>query len=175
MRITRASRLARMLLACVARQVHMNRNAIDSPRKRLAVARRRARIPLVVSVLLVGHSLFAGTTLDFWHSYVHAQTQERHYSFHLTQCKRGLFWGSCGPSTKSLQWSFTFDLAGDGPVYDAKRISISDDNGKALHVISGQVTTTAKQSIAKIALQVENEGRTNTFIGNGDHPIHGLK
>ncbi len=136
---------------------------------------KAARILIAVSVLLVANSLLAGTTLDFWHSYVHGQTRERHYSFHLAQCKRGLFWGSCGPSTKSLQWSFTFDLTGDGPVYDAKRISISDDNGKALHVVSGQVTTTAEGSVAKIDILTERETRTNKFIGNGDYQVHKLK
>ena len=136
---------------------------------------KAARGWIAILVLLAANSLLAGTTLDFWHSYVHAKSQERHYSFHLAQCKRGLFWGSCGPSTKSLQWSFTFDLAGDGPIYDAKSISLSDDNGKALRVASGQVTTSAKRSIAKIALTVENEGHTNTFVGNGEYRIHEIK
>jgi hypothetical protein len=126
-------------------------------------------------MLLLANSVVAGTTLDFWHSYVHAQTQERHYSFHLEQCKRGLFWGSCGPGTKSLQWAYTFDLAGDGPVYDVKRILVSDDNGKALRVVSGQVTASAQGSVAKIDIQVESESRTNQFIGNGSYKIHKLK
>jgi hypothetical protein len=134
-----------------------------------------SRISLVVSALLVATSVLAGTTLDFWHSYVHAQTHQRHYSFHLVQCKRGMFWGSCGPSTKSLQWSFTFDLAGDGPVYTAKEISISDDNGQALPVVSGQVTATAKRQTIKIALWIETAGRTNNFVGNGNYQIHELK
>ena len=150
----------------------MAAKTIALPLKRLQKA---ARNLIAVSILLVANNLLAGTTLDFWHSYVHAQTQERHYGFHLAQCKRGLFWGSCGPNTKSLQWSFTFDLAGDGPVYDAKRISISDDNGKALHVVSGQVTTTGHGSVAKINIQIESESRTNKFIGNGDYQIHKLK
>jgi hypothetical protein len=136
---------------------------------------KAARVLIAVLVLLAANSLLAGTTLDFWHSCVHARTQERHYSFHLTECKRGLFWGSCGPSTKSLQWSFTFDVAGDGPVYDAKSISLSDDNGKAVRIVSGQVATSAKRSMVKIALTVENEGRTNTFVGNGDYRIHEIK
>src|SRR3954467_13068756 len=112
-----------------------------------------ARIWIFASVLLVANSSLAGTTLTFWHSYVHAPTREPHYSFQLTHCKRGLFWGSCGPSTKSLQWSFTFDLAGSGPVYETKNISLLDDNGKAVRVVSGQVTTTAKQSTAKIEIE----------------------
>src|SRR5580765_4843427 len=103
---------------------HMAAKTIVLPQTRPV---KTARNSIAISILLLANSLVAGTTLDSWHSYVHAQTRERHYGFHLAQCKRGIFWGSCGPSTKSLQWSFTFDLAGDGPVYDAKRISISDD------------------------------------------------
>src|SRR5437868_4001641 len=138
--------------------------AVPSPARGPVHPMKAARILTAVSVLLVANSLLAGTTLDFWHSYVHGQTRERHYSFHLAQCKRGLFWGSCGPSTKSLQWSFTFDLAGDGPEYDAKKISISDDNGELLRVVSGQITTTTRESVAKIDIQIESQSRTNKFI-----------
>jgi hypothetical protein len=162
----------------LVRLAHMDGKTIVLQQRRLAISRRlcpQLRILLAVSVLLLAKSLLAGTTLDFWHPYVHAQTHERHYGFHLAQCKRGLFWGSCGPSTKSLQWSFTFDLAGDGPEYDAKQISISDDNGKSLRVVSGRLITTAKQSSAKIDLQIESGGRTNKFAGNGIYRIHDLK
>lgn len=130
---------------------------------------------VAVSVLLIANSLVAGTTLDFWHSYLHAQTRQTHYSFHLSHCKTGLFWGSCGPSTKSLQWSFAFDLAGNGPVYEVKDISLSDDNGKTLRVVSGQIKTTADRSTANIDIQIESESRTNIFKGNGNYHIHKLK
>jgi hypothetical protein len=86
---------------------------------------RIARMSTGIAVMLVTTNIVAGTTLDFWHSYVRAQTQETHFGFHLSQYKRGLFWGSCGPSTKSLQWSFTFDLAGDGPIYATGQFSVS--------------------------------------------------
>jgi hypothetical protein len=129
---------------------------------------------VAVAALTVATSAFAGTTLDFWHSYVHAQDQQRHYGFHLAQYNRGLFVGSCGLSTKSLRWSFTFDLAGDGPAYDGNKISIADDNGKPVHIISGEVTLDAKRSSAKFQLQIESAGATNTFVGNGEYRIHKL-
>ncbi|HSU54717.1 MAG TPA: hypothetical protein VLT36_11715 [Candidatus Dormibacteraeota bacterium] len=105
---------------------------------------RAAKVPVTAFLVLFATSVLAGTTLDFWHSYVHAQTHETNYSFHLSDYKRGLFWGSCGPSTKSLQWSFTFDLSGDGPVYTNRQVSISDDNGKPLNIVSGKVITDLK-------------------------------
>lgn len=136
---------------------------------------RIAKFWIAVAVALVVANVPAATTLDFWHSYVHAQTHENHYGFHLKQYKRGLFWGSCGPSTTSLQWSFTFDLAGDGPVYSNRQFTVSDDNGKALHIVSGRKVTDMKRPVAKIDIEIETAGRTNKFIGNGEYRIHKLK
>ncbi len=130
---------------------------------------------VAVAAFTVATSAVAGTTLDFWHSYVHAQDQQRHYGFHLAQYNRGLFVGSCGLSTKTLQWSFAFDLAGDGPGFDGKKISVTDDNGNAVHVVSGEVTLDAKRSSAKLQLQIESAGATNRFVGNGEYRIHKLK
>ena len=132
---------------------------------------RPVRVAIIVVFTFVAASALAGTTLDFWHSYVHAQTNEKHFGFHLARYKRGLFWGSCGPSTKSLQWAFNFDLAGDGPVYSTKQFSLSDDNGKVVHISSGQLATDARRHSIKIDIEVESEGRTNKFIGNGEYRI----
>lgn len=128
-----------------------------------------------IALCLIPAGAQAGTTLDFWHSYQHAQTGGVHYGFHLSRCKRGLFWGSCGPSTKSQQWSFTFDLAGDGPTYSAQQLSVSDDNAAPMRVVSGQVTTDIKRMTAKINIEVETGGHTNKFVGNGEYAIHKLK
>ncbi len=136
---------------------------------------RIARITILAALLLMGRSAGAGTTLDFWHSYRHAKTAQTHYGFHLADYKRGLFWGSCGPSTKSLRWSFNFDLAGDGPIYQAEQITISDDDAKALKVVSGQVVTDLKRGTASIAIQVEQSGTTNKFVGNGEYRIKKAK
>jgi hypothetical protein len=136
---------------------------------------RKLKIILVVIFLLSASRSHAGTVLDFWHSYVHAKTHQTHYSFHLARYKRGLFWGSCGPSTKSQQWSFIMDLAGNGPVYSSQEIAISDDNGGAVIVVSGRVVTDLKRMRAKIDLEVENDGSTKKFIGNGEYKIEKLK
>ncbi len=136
---------------------------------------RTVTICLGLALMLFGAKAQAGTTLDFWHSYVPAEKRETHYGFHLTCYKRGLFFGSCGPSTKSLQWAFTFDLAGQGPVYPARQVSVSDDNSQPLRVVSGQVVIDEKRHTATIDLEVESAGRTNKFIGNGTYRIHRLK
>jgi hypothetical protein len=134
-----------------------------------------ARISSLAVLLFMGAPAFAGTELDFWHSYGHAPGSQTHYAFHLAEYKRGLFFGSCGLSTKSLQWSFNFDLAGDGPVYPAPQLSLSDDNGKAVRVISGQVVTDAKRGTATIAIEIESAGATNKFVGNGEYRIKKAK
>jgi hypothetical protein len=113
-----------------------------------------------------------GTTLDFWHTYKHAKTGELHYAFHLAEYKRGLFWGSCGPSTKSLRWSFNFDLAGDGPVYRIEQITITNDDGKPVQVVSGQIVTDVKRRTARITIDVAQSGATNKFAGNGEYRIN---
>ena len=129
------------------------------------------RYILIIGLAGITGGALAGTVLDSWHSYTRAQTHQTHYSFHVTQYKRGLFWGSCGPSTKSQQWSFNFDLAGEGPVYSSQDIGLSDDNGKVLHVVFGEVATDMKRGRAKIEIEIESGGRTNKFIGNGQYAI----
>jgi hypothetical protein len=134
-----------------------------------------ARITSLAVIFLASASAFAGTELSFWHSYVHAQTSETHHAFRLADFKRGLFWGSCGPSTKSLRWSFNFNLAGDGPVYPGRQIILSDDNAQTLRVVSGQVVTDAKRGTATIAIEIESAGATNKFVGNGEYRIKKAK
>ncbi len=133
---------------------------------------RTATITLGAAFVFITTTVFAGTKLDFWHSYVHAQTHQTHYSFHLAKFKRGLFFGSCGPSAKSLQWSYNFDLTGDGPVYSSQQLSLIDENGKSLRIVSGQVATDLKRGTANIAIKVEIGGTTNIFVGNGQYRIH---
>jgi len=133
------------------------------------------RYILIIGLAGIAGNALAGTVLDFWHPYASAQTHQTHYSFHVSQYKRGLFWGSCGPSTTSQQWSFNFDLAGEGPVYSSQNIGLSDDNGKALRVVSGEVTTDLKRGRAKIEIEIESSGHTNKFIGNGEYAIRKLK
>jgi len=126
-------------------------------------------------VLLFSTPVFAGTTLDFWHSYVHAKNAQTHYGFHLSQYKRGIFLGSCGFNTRSLRWSYNFDLAGDGPIYDARKLTVSDDNAQRVNVVSGQIVTDLKRGTIRISIEIEHAGSTNKFIGNGEYRIKKLK
>jgi hypothetical protein len=66
-------------------------------------------------------------------------------------------------------------LAGEGPVYPSGAVSVSYDNGKAVHLVSGQVKTDVKRGRARIEVQVESGGSTNTFVGNGEYAIRRLK
>jgi len=125
-------------------------------------------------MLFAATPAMAGPLLDFWHSYMHQPSGVVHYNFHLASYKRGLFFGSCGIATKSLQWSFDFDLAGAGPVYEKDQIIVSSDAGSSLKVVSGQVTIDPKQQ-ATVTLVVEEAGSQKQFIGNGKYRIHKLK
>jgi hypothetical protein len=116
----------------------------------------------------------AGTQLDFWHSYTHQPSGVRHYSFHIANYRRGLFFGSCGPSTRSLQWEYDVDLAGTGPVYEKDRITITAE-GKGIELMSGRIEINSKQERATIELRVNNQGSGTNFIGNGVHYIKKLK
>ena len=132
------------------------------------------RITIFGVMLLAAIPAMAGTLLDFWHSYTHQPSGVVHYSFHLASYKLGLFFGSCGIGTKSLQWNFDFDLAGTGPVYEKDHVKLSADDGSSLKVVSGQVTIDRKLQ-ATIALVVEEAGSQKQFIGNGKYRIHKLK
>ena len=139
----------------------------------------------VISLVLLSGSLVlapparAGTELNFWHSYVHQPDGVTHFSFHIANYKRGLFFGSCGPSTRSLQWSYDVDLAGAGPLYNRDQIKLSVD-GKQLEVSLGTISIDSNQQHATIQLQITqpstHQPATSTnFAGNGTHQIRMLK
>jgi hypothetical protein len=132
----------------------------------------------IVSLVLFaasGPKLQAGIELDFWHTYIHSPTGVPHYSFHLANYKRGLFFGSCGPSTRSQRWFFTFDLAGDGLTYTPGQVTLSSDEPRAVKVTGGTVTIDPKHEKAVIALQVDAAGVPTAFVGNGTYRIHAIK
>ena len=129
---------------------------------------------LLLAGLWMPTEAWAGTGLDFWHSYLHAPDSVRHYSFRLTSYKRGLFFGSCGPSTKSLQWAYDIDLAGPGPTYEKNLIKITED-GKDIELFSGSVVIDLKRDQATIDLQVKVAGSPVSFRGNGLYRIKKLK
>ena len=129
--------------------------------------------------LFSGAKVSAGTELDFWHSYTHQPSGSIHFSFHIANYKRGLFFGSCGPSTRSLQWGFDLDLAGPGPVYSKDQITLTRD-GKPVTIASGSINVDAKQDHATIRLQTCAAGTNQPaipadFPGNGTHRIKKLR
>jgi len=124
-------------------------------------------IPLLFGLLPRAN---AETKLDFWHSYLHQPSGIVHYSFHIANYKRGLFFGSCGPSTRSLQWEYNVDLAGTGPTYGRDRISITSE-GKPVDIVSGTVVIDREQKTAAVTLQVNFGNSTNSFKANGVYPL----
>jgi hypothetical protein len=101
------------------------------------------------------------------HSYVHGASGERHVVLHLTDYKRGLFFGSCGPSSRSLRWEYTLDLKGPGPSYGKEAIEIKDGELRPTKVESGFITVDSKTHKATIALRITVESGTKEFAGNG--------
>ena len=114
------------------------------------------------------------TKLDFWHSYVHQPSGVIHYSFQIASYKRGLFFGSCGPSTRSLQWEYDIDLSGPGPVYEKDQIRITSDT-KPIGVVSGTIRYDAKRNEAALDLRVQSSPGESAFPGNGTHSIKKIK
>jgi hypothetical protein len=116
----------------------------------------------------------AETKLDFWHSYVHQPSGVVHYSFHIANYKRGIFFGSCGPSTRALQWAFEIDLSGNGPVYNKNQINVTSD-GQKVEVGSGTIAVDTAQRETMINLRVKASGTEVEFSGNGKHRIVKIK
>jgi hypothetical protein len=129
---------------------------------------------LIFMLLCVSSKALAGGGVDFWHSYTHQPDGLPHYSFRIAKYKRGLFFGSCGPSTRSLQWEYEVDLAGAGPVYEKNRIEITAE-GKNIEVLSGRVAIDSNQEQVTIDLRVKTTASTTNFIANGAYRIHKLK
>lgn len=141
--------------------------------------RKMQRYVLGVWLLSAATNAQAGTELDFWHSYTHQPSGVTHFSFHIANYKRGLFFGSCGPSTRSLQWEYDVDLAGAGPVYKGEQITLRQE-GKQVPVASGTISVDAQQQHATIDLRTTQPGTNSpagatNFLGNGTHRIRKLK
>jgi hypothetical protein len=141
--------------------------------------RKLLSLALVACFLSSAASARAGTELNFWHSYVHQPSGVTHFSFHIANYKRGLFFGSCGPSTRSLQWGYDVDLAGSGPLYTSDEIKLELD-GKRIPVASGTISIDPNQQQATIQLQITQPGTNQpvnpaNFKGNGTHRIQRIK
>jgi hypothetical protein len=132
-------------------------------------------LALLTAALSLPIQTRAGTQLDSWHAYTHQPTGQTHYGFHLANYKRGLFLGSCGPSTRSLQWSFNIDLAGPGPTFERDQINLTTDDATPVPVVSGQIFTDPSQKTATISLVVDFAGARTNFVGNGTFHIRKSK
>ncbi|MEO6002973.1 MAG: hypothetical protein ABIZ04_13415 [Opitutus sp.] len=117
----------------------------------------------------------AATELTFWHAYRHAQTGVGHFAFEISKVKRGLFFGSCGPSTRSLRWRYSFDVSGPGPIYTTGQIAVVGDDLSSVQIVAGTIRVDADQRNAVIDLEVQRDGTTAAFEGNGTFRIHKLK
>src|SRR5437763_3146604 len=76
----------------------------------------------------------------------------------LKEFKRGLFFGSCGPSTKSVQWEYNFTLSGKGVEYAPKDITIKDTSLKPVEVTGGRITLDEKRESVQIDIKIKKDG-----------------
>jgi len=143
------------------------------------VKRRLLPLALLTGILTLSTAAQAGTELDFWHSYTRQPGGVKHYSFHIANYKRGIFFGSCGVSTRCLQWAYEVDLAGTGPYYSADQVTLTME-GRKVPVASGTIVLDDRHLQATINLKVLPQGTNQTavaidFLGNGAHTIHALQ
>jgi len=127
----------------------------------------------LICFCVAGLEAQAETKLDFWHSYK-PPGGPIHYSFRIASYKRGIFFGSCGPSTRSLQWQYDIDLAGPGPIYQKEQVNITSE-GKPIDVAAGTISVDPRQREISIRLQVQGKAGATDFLGNGSHAIHKVK
>ncbi|HZP59543.1 MAG TPA: hypothetical protein VFB27_04405 [Opitutaceae bacterium] len=115
----------------------------------------------------------AGTEVRLWHRYI-PPDGEPHFAFSVANYKRGLFWGSCGPSTYSLQWTYDFDLAGIGPTFRPRKIKFRNEMVPGMREqtpVSGEIRIDEEKKRIEIQLKVEDNGSVRDFEGNGDYAI----
>jgi hypothetical protein len=135
---------------------------------------RPFQLAIILTVGSLSNFAQGETKLDFWHSYIHQPSGAIHYSFQIASYKRGLFFGSCGPSTRSLQWEYDIDLAGAGPVYRKDQIAITSE-AKRVELFSGTITIDLRRHEATINLQIKSSGSDVSFPGNGTNQIVKLR
>ena len=84
---------------------------------------------LIVCIFLLPGFLNAAVQLT-GHSYVHRPSGQTHWVFHLASYKRGLFFGSCGLASRSLQWEYYIEAKGAGPNYASSDLEVKDSDGR---------------------------------------------
>lgn len=128
----------------------------------------------VLSLLLifsVAGVASAGTEVSLWHSYTNQPSGQFHFAFDLKNLKRGVFFGSCGLSTRSLQWEYGFQLKGKAVEYPKGAIELKDANFNLVLVDSGNVVVDEKKATIQINIKVSTNGVPQDFIGNGTYKL----
>jgi hypothetical protein len=85
----------------------------------------------------------------------------------LAKFRRGLFFGSCGPATRSLTAEYSFTLRGDGPVYRKESIAMRNGARQPVAVRAGSIT--AGDRTVTIDLSVQGKDGTIPFPWNGEY------
>jgi hypothetical protein len=113
----------------------------------------------------------AGTEVSLWRSYTNQPSGQIRYAFDLKNLKRGVFFGSCGPSTRSLQWEYGFELKGKASEYAKDDIELKDSNFHLVPLDSGKILVDEKKSTVQIAIKVSTNNVAQDFIGNGTYKL----
>ena len=113
----------------------------------------------------------AGTEVSLWHSYTNQPSGQIHFAFDLKNLKRGVFFGSCGASTRSLQWEYGLELKGKTTKYAKDDIELKDANFHLVPIDSGSILVDEKKSTVQIAIKVSTNGVAQDFIGNGTYRL----
>jgi len=128
----------------------------------------------VLSLLLVfslAGVASAGTEVSLWRSYTNQPSGQFRFAFDLKNLKRGVFFGSCGASTRSLQWEYGFQLKGKAAEYVKDDIELKDANFNLVPIDSGNILVDEKKATVQIAIKVSTNGAAQDFIGNGTYKL----
>lgn len=120
---------------------------------------RRAALAVLVTASAAAASR-AGTAIRIFRG-----SHER--EVRIERFRRGLFFGSCGPATRSLSAEYSFTLRGDGPVYGKDAIAMRDGSLNPVPVRAGSITVRGR--VVSIDLAIDAGGRTAPFRWNGDY------
>jgi hypothetical protein len=119
---------------------------------------------------VMGALLFVGATLPA-ESVATLSSGRDEKTLEIKSFKRGLFFGSCGPSTRSLQWEYTFRLRGPGPRYPAAEIQLKDGSLAPIPVAGGEISIDPARRSATILIHVRHDTAEEVFPHNGQYKI----
>ena len=118
-----------------------------------------------------GVSFQNGTYISGFHTYTSRWDRQQHYVLQLRHGVSGLRAGPCGFGIGGWDWSYSMDLAGDGPRFRGQQIKLSDDEHRDLKVSTGEVDVDKASSTVKVALTIVSDGQVVQFAGNGTHRV----